>query len=203
MLPYGRAGIDFDFRLCDALSIGIEANATRLSDKYNSKNANSVDWYFNVLAGFRINLGKTYRKKETPAPIIIEPEPEPIVEPEPVPEPEPIVEPEPIEPLTQNVFFTIGKSNVRDSERDKITAVAEYLEQNPDAKVAVTGYADKGTGTAAINARLAERRAATVADILREEYHISPDRITVDSKGDTVQPFEENDLNRVTICIAQ
>jgi hypothetical protein len=35
------------------------------------------------------------------------------------------------------------------------------------------------------------------------DYNISANRIFFDSKGSRVQPFAENDLNRVTICIAE
>lgn len=65
----------------------------------------------------------------------------------------------------------------------------------------VTGYADAGTGNAKINARLAQERAEKVAKILKG-YGIDESRITVESKGDTVQPFSENDRNRVVIAVA-
>ena len=35
------------------------------------------------------------------------------------------------------------------------------------------------------------------------EAGIDAARITGDAKGDTVQPFSENDKNRVSICIAK
>ena len=40
-------------------------------------------------------------------------------------------------------------------------------------------------------------------DMLVKTYNIPESRISYDSKGDTVQPFSENDKNRVTICIAE
>ena len=54
-----------------------------------------------------------------------------------------------------------------------------------------------------INDRLAKQRADVVVKALMNQYNISADRITFDSKGSRVQPFAENDLNRVTICIAE
>ena len=77
------------------------------------------------------------------------------------------------------------------------------MKKYPEAKVSVTGYADKGTGNASINARLGKNRAKTVVDTLVQQYGIDASRITSDSKGDTVQPFAENDKNRVSICIAE
>ena len=62
--PVGNAGLDINFRVSNSVSIGLEANAHMLSDKFNSKKAGNADWYFNALAGVRINLGKTYVKNE-------------------------------------------------------------------------------------------------------------------------------------------
>ena len=38
---------------------------------------------------------------------------------------------------------------------------------------------------------------------LLNQYNISSDRITYDSKGSRVQPFSENDKNRVSIFVAE
>ena len=85
----------------------------------------------------------------------------------------------------------------------KVEDIANYLKANPNAKVSVCGYADKGTGNAKVNVKYAKSRAEKVAKLLQSKFGISASRIIVDSKGDTVQPYEENDLNRVTICIAE
>ena len=50
---------------------------------------------------------------------------------------------------------------------------------------------------------IAEKRANKIASILEEKYNVPSSRISINSKGDTVQPFAENDQNRVTICIAE
>ena len=92
---------------------------------------------------------------------------------------------------------------MRETEAEKIKDIADYLKNNPNAKVEVTGYADAGTGNNKINDRLAKQRADVVVKALTGEYNISADRISYDSKGSRVQPFAENDLNRVTICIAE
>jgi outer membrane protein OmpA-like peptidoglycan-associated protein len=81
--------------------------------------------------------------------------------------------------------------------------IADYMQKYPKSKVVVTGYADAGTGNDRINDRLAAGRADVVVKALKEQYGISADRITYDSKGSRVQPFAENDMNRVTICIAE
>ena len=202
--PFGRAGLEAAFRLSDAVALTIEGNANILGDKYNSKKADHPDWYFNALVGLKINLGKTYNKILPPPPAP-EPTPEPVVEPEPVvaPAPAPVVEEVKIEPLRRDIFFEINKTIIRDTEAQKVKDVADYLAKYPNAKVQVTGYADAGTGNDKINDRLAAGRADAVVKALKEKYGVAESRISYDSKGSRVQPFAENDLNRVSICIAE
>ena len=199
--PVGRAGIGVDFRLSDAVALGIEGNANVTSDKYNSKKAGNADWYFNALVGLKINLGKTYKKIEKPAPVVEEPAPAP------APAPAPVVEEKPapvkVEALRRDIFFKINKSIISEDQMQKVKDVAEYLEKYPEAKVAVTGYADAGTGNNRINDRLAALRADAVVKTLVQKYNVSRDRIVSDSKGSRVQPFADNDSNRASICIAE
>jgi outer membrane protein OmpA-like peptidoglycan-associated protein len=101
------------------------------------------------------------------------------------------------------VFFKINSYKIAPEEAVKVKEIADYLRQYPNSKVVVTGYADAGTGNDKINDRLAAQRADAVVKSLKEEYMIAADRITYDSKGARVQPFAENDMNRVSICIAE
>ena len=198
---FGRGGIEVGFRVSDAVSIMVEGNANILSDHYNSKKAENADWYFNALAGVRINLGKAYNIKEKPAP---EPEPAPVVEqpkPQPKPAPKPVVEK--IEPYRCDIFFKINKAVASEEELAKLDGLKTYMEKYPKAKVSIVGYADKGTGSAAYNQKISSRRSAYVKNLLINKYGIDASRISEDFKGDTVQPFAENDANRVTICIAE
>ena len=201
---FGRGGLEAAFKLSDAVALTVEGNANILSDKYNSKNHSGgkmkADWYFNALVGLKINLGKTYNKILPPPPAP-EPEPEPIVEPEPAPAPAPA--PVVVEPIRRDVFFLINKTEIRTEEAQKVKDIADYMQKYPESKVVVTGYADAGPGNDKINDRLAAGRADAVVKSLVNDYGIAQDRITYDSKGSRVQPFAENDLNRVTICIAE
>ena len=197
----GRAGLQGDFRISDKVSVGVEVNANTLNDRYNSKKAGNWDWYFNALAGVKINLGKTYTTRFIPAP---EPEiryVEKVVE-KIVEVPAKVEEPK-IEPIRRDIFFTINRYNIRPSEEQKVKDIVEYMQKYPKSKVVITGYADTGTGNDRINDRLGAQRADAVVKALKDTYGISADRITYDSKGARVQPFQENNKNRVTICIAE
>ena len=194
--PFGRGGLQLGFRLSDAVSLLLEGNANILGDKYNSKKADNPDWYFNALAGLRINLGKTRatETKDVYRDVVVYDTIYKYVQ-------EPVVVKK--EQIRRDVFFTINSTVITDAEMQKVKEIAEYLNKYPEAKVVVSGYADKGTGNERINARLAAQRADVVVNTLKKDYGIAENRITYDSYGDKVQPFEENDLNRVSICIAE
>jgi len=198
----GQFGLMGDFKVSDKVSIGLELSANTLNDKYNSKKAKNWDWYFNALAGVKIALGNTYSTRFIPAP---EPEiryVEKVVE-KVVEVPAKVEEPEAkTEALRRDIFFAIGKTVIRKSEQQKVNEVVEYLNANPEAKVNITGYADAGTGNDRINDRLAAGRADVVVKALKKAG-IAASRISYDSKGARVQPFADNDSNRVSIVIAE
>lgn len=199
--PFGRAGIDLEFKVSKSVSIMLEGNANITTDKYNSKKAGNADWYFNALAGLRINLGKSHTKAET---VKEEPKPVPVQEyVKPEPKPQPKVEEKKVEEIRRDVFFVINSNKITSNEESKIKEVVDFLNANPEAKVVVTGYADAGTGNDRINDAIAAKRAAAVVKALKEKYGIKEARITEDSKGARVQPFSENDKNRVTIMVAK
>ena len=202
---FGRAGVAADFKVSDAVSLGLEVNANTLSDHYNAKKAGNWDWYFNALAGIKINLGKTYTTRTIEAPKPVERVVEKVIE-RVVEKPAPVVTQavvEKKEPFRRDVFFQINKTAIAKSEAGKVQEVAEYLNANPNAKVEVTGYADIGTGNPTINKRLSKLRAESVFNALTKQYKIDASRIKVDYKGDTIQPFAKEADNRVAICIAE
>ena len=205
---FGRAGIAADFKLSDAVSLGLEVNANTLSDHYNSKKAGNWDWYFNALAGVKINLGKTYSTRTIEAPKVPEKVIERVVE-KPCPQTPQLVEPtravaqKKETSFRRDVFFMINGTQISKKEQAKVKEIAEYMQANPNSKVEITGYADRGTGNATINRNLSQRRAQAVSNMLQRTYKIKKDRIKTDFKGDTIQPFATDVENRVSICIAE
>ena len=197
----GRAGLDLDFRLSKRLSLNIEAMSNFLNDHYNAKHAPNVDWYFTALAGLKINLGQVETVIPAPAPVVVEPEPEPapVVVKE-TPKPQPVVKKAP--EMKTEIFYAIRETVAQGAEAEKVQNLIAFLKANPETKCTVTSYADAGTGNPKINEMYARQRAENVAKAL-VEAGIDAARITYDSKGDTVQPFSENDKNRVSIAIAK
>ena len=200
----GRVGANVDFRVSERVSLGLEVSANTLNDRYNSKKAGNADWYFNALVGAKFTLGKTYTTKTVPAPKPVEKIIERIIEkPAPAPAPKTETKQEAVEEnFRRDIFFPIGNSNIAKSQTTKIAEIVTFMKENPDAKITLTGYADKGTGSAAFNDKIAARRAQTVYNTLAAKG-VAKNRMIKKSMGSRVQPFEENDMNRVTICIAK
>ncbi|MDE5841070.1 MAG: OmpA family protein [Muribaculaceae bacterium] len=204
----GQFGLDLNFNVSQHVSLGLEFMANVLPDGYNSKKANNADWYFNGLAGIRYTFGpkynKTTRTVEVPVqqPQIIERIIEKVIEaPAPVTN---VVEEVRPEMLRRDIFFRINTYSITKDEMFKVNEVAEFLKNHPNAKVVITGYADKGTGTLAINLRLSKQRAEVVANTLKKNYNIAADRIIVKSMGEAEeQPYADPVDNRVAICVCE
>lgn len=203
-----RVGLQFEVNVAKYLGVNLELQANNLHDRFNSKFNGKGDWQATALVGLTYKFGFKKTKKETPAnpvnkvqEIKEEPKPEPVVENFPAPkepEPKPVVIKEK-EKTHVEVFFNINSATPTEGEAAKVANLANWLKQHPDATVTLTGYADAGTGTASINRRLSEDRVDTVAKMLTEKHGISASRISTNFKGDTVQPFKSNDLNRAVV----
>ena len=197
----GRAGLMGDFNINQNWSIGIELQANIINDAYNSKQATNSDWYFNGLIGVKYVFGKSNKVVPIPTPIpvveekIVEKVVEKVVE-------KKIYVETTIHELSRAIYFKkAGNTTIPAGEMHKVQEVADFLKVHPDATVCLCGYADKGTGNPTINARLAEERVNAVADALMNKYGIAESRISIDHKGDTVQPMDGT-ANRVTIAVA-
>ncbi len=198
----GRMGIGTDIRISDCVAFNVELNSNILSDKFNSKDAPTPDWQINALAGFTFTFGKSYKTISKPAPAPKPaPKPAPVkeeVKEKPAPAPKPAVKKE----ETVNVFFKIDSSKIETDEAGKIDEIVKYLNADSSSKVSLTGYADAKTGYSAYNQKISEKRTEAVRQALIAKG-VSESRIVTASQGDSVQPFSDNDKNRVVICVVK
>ena len=215
VLPAGRFGVGMGVRITDAVHFNIEVNGNFMGDSFNSKRGSAVDWQLGALAGFTFKIG--LKKDKEPV------EEEPVLSYEDTVVAAPVAEPEDtaaatttvavvpaldsaayavadFEAVEENIFFLIGKSEIRSSEESKVGDVAYLLEANPQTRVTVTGYADKETGSDERNMQLSKERAENVAAALIDAG-IDPERITVLYKGSSETPFDSPEENRVAICV--
>ena len=200
----GRGGLLVDVRLNNNWGINLECNANGVTDRFNSKKGSKVDWTLNTLLGVSYHFGKGYKPARrccaSTQPVIVDKPQEVVVVHDTVyvtrePETKTIVLT--AEDKSLDLFFDLCKSEITPEADAKLQKLAAWCKQNKAGKIQVTGFADRGTGNPRINKELSEQRAASAATALVEKYGISRDQLVVSSYGDTVQPFEENDLNRL------
>ena len=104
------------------------------------------------------------------------------------------------EALQTTISFYVDRHYITDAQKKNIKSVATFLSTHPDINLIVTGYADIETAYPAYNLRLSQKRAQAVYDMLVDEFGVSKDRLRIDYKGDTVQPYESvNEWNRAVI----
>lgn len=130
---------------------------------------------------------------------------EPVQQPVVVEQPKPQPKPEPkkvAEKSVNNIFFNINSAAIRATEMGKISDIIDWANRHPEAQILLTGYADRETGTPHLNQGLSEHRAAAVKQLLLSKG-IAESRIQTDAKGDTVQPFANNEENRAVVVLCQ
>ncbi|MBR1593396.1 MAG: OmpA family protein [Alloprevotella sp.] len=215
---YDRLGIQFNLNLGQNWALNLEGQANHVGSRSYAHEFNGAkNWQIAALLGLTYKFGAKAKKApvvvdtkpvviEDPKPTVIEEKkpvsvdkPKPVV----VEEKKPIVEERRPMSIYYEIHYAIAKSEPVGTEAEKVASLAAWMKENPKAKATIKGYADAGTGNARINARYAQERAEGVKKLLVEKYGIDASRLEVSSFGDTVQPFSENDSNRVVIAVAE
>ena len=96
------------------------------------------------------------------------------------------------------IFFKLGSARIDDYGKVNIQLAAKILKANPDKKYKIAGYADKATGSSAVNQKLSERRAQAVYDALIAEG-VDENQLELVGFGGTDNMFGKDYLNRVVI----
>lgn len=103
------------------------------------------------------------------------------------------------------VTFKIDTWEVRNEARVNLGFFAEMIKRgNPDVVYTITGYADKGTGSAERNELLSRNRAAAIKKVLVEEFGVDSSRLRTEHKGG-VENMYYNDprVSRAVIVIGE
>ena len=213
------AGLQLRFRLCKYVDFFAEGRAQFYGDNFNNyAYGDPVDISLSAVGGFTFYIGgrdfKSYNPCDylgyinnlnnqvndlrgelaTTAAALAAAEAQ-----LPCPEVEEVVAVSEPAPLMATVRFTINSAKISDQEKVNVYNIAKWMKDNPDQCVAIVGYADKDTGTSDYNMTLSKRRAQAVNDMLVNTYGINPDRLSIQAEGSNVQPYEENNWNRIVI----
>ena len=213
------AGLQLRFRLCKYVDFFAEGRAQFYGDNFNNYvYGDPVDISLSAVGGFTFYIGgrdfKSYNPCDylgyinnlnnqvndlrgelaTTAAALAAAEAQ-----LPCPEVEEVVAVNEPAPLMATVRFTINSAKISDQEKVNVYNIARWMKDNPDQCVAIVGYADKDTGTSDYNMALSKRRAQAVHDMLVNTYGINPDRLSIQAEGSNVQPYDENNWNRIVI----
>ena len=186
-----RVGAMLDWNLMKNLSLNLEVNANSLGDRYNSKTNGKDDWQLNAQVGLAVKFG--YKKKEVKEEwatrvdtiwyddVAYTPRVEDGT-------------------ITWNVFYEIRESDFNDPDA-QLANIGAFLKDHRECKVTIKSYADVQTGNPKINMGYSQQRSEKAVKAL-VDAGVDPSIIKAEYFGDTVQPFAENDKNRVSIITA-
>ena len=97
--------------------------------------------------------------------------------------------------IAPTIGFVINKAELISQSDAYLYSIAQAYK---DSELIVKGYADVKTGNPEYNMELSKKRAEVVKNKLIE---YGATNVSIEALGDTVQPFADNDMNRVAIVI--
>jgi len=92
--------------------------------------------------------------------------------------------------VTYGIYFDTGSDVVKAESAPVLRQIAAYMEANAAVRVQIVGHTDN-QGKPDANLDLSRRRAASVANVLSEQFKIAADRFATDGLGDTT-PVADN-----------
>ena len=196
-----RLGTQFNFNVSKNFAIGLEIDGNMKNDEFNLKRNYNPDFQLTALLGLTYKFGmpkKVVKQEVVETYYVEEPYTETVKKQRPVESVE-------MSKMEKVVYYNICVSDVEQAQGidAAVKEAADLIKTDPNAKIFVTGYADRGTGNAKINERLSKERAEGITAKLVNDHGINAANITTTWKGDTVQPFEENDKNRCVIITGE
>lgn len=100
------------------------------------------------------------------------------------------------------VVFPIGKSVPTVDIKIRYQQIVDFMNNNPNCKVILHGYADKETGTDNINYVLSKNRAEYVYNQLINKYNVDKNRLEIVANSSKVQHYNDANYNRIVIAVA-
>ena len=198
----GRIGAQVDCNISKHFSINLELTANTLKDRFNSKWHNKGDWQLVGQLGVTYKFAAKKSKKEPKVTKAMEQEPAEVWETrqDTIWYDDVVETPKDVNgSTTWTVYYDVNKTDF--SAEEQLANIGAFLKDWKDCKVEVKSYADAKTGNPQINLDLSKERMEKAVKALTDAG-VPASSITSNYYGDTIQPFAENDKNRVTIIIA-
>ncbi|WP_378181331.1 OmpA family protein [Aquimarina sp. SS2-1] len=85
--------------------------------------------------------------------------------------------------VTYGITFDTGKATVKSESYGTIKKIANVLSENSTINVLITGHTD-ADGDEAFNQKLSEKRAASIKEVLVNDFGINPSRLEIEGKGE-------------------
>ena len=109
-------------------------------------------------------------------------------------------------PVSYMVFFPLGSTQLSSDDQNALAQAAQVYKTKPNARVAVTGYADT-VGSPDLNMTLSQRRADIVKDVLVKNG-VPASAVTTAASGDTgllveTGPQTNQPKNRRVVVVIQ
>ena len=102
-------------------------------------------------------------------------------------------------PFESVILYDLGATSLTTKERTRLELMADMIKNGPADRVyKLEGHADKQTGTAEVNKRIAAARAKKAYEFLVSKG-VNPDQLTYESFGDTANPYNGAKANRVVV----
>lgn len=94
--------------------------------------------------------------------------------------------------------FLFNSAKIQPIHESLIFNIADFLNKNADAKVRLSGYADK-VGGVVVNKKISEKRAKGIAETLVKKYGIDESRIMLEFYGKENPYYEDTTWNRCVV----
>ena len=198
-----RIGTMLEWNVSKHVGINLEVTANNLKYRYNSKVSEKGDWQMTAQLG----VAYKFSSKRSHTPDFSKGSKEAVGESE-VWETrqdtiwyDDVVEtPKTLDGMkTWTVFYNVSET---DFENKQLAEIGAFLKDWNGCKVEVKSYADAKTGNPEKNMELSRLRCEKAVKAL-VDAGVPASSITSKHYGDTIQPFAENDKNRVTIIVAK
>ena len=195
-----RVGLGLEWNVSKHVGINLEVDANNLKDRYNSKMSEKGDWQlvaqlgvaykFSAKKGTRSKVQEAKGREQVTAEVW-ETRQDTIWYDDVVEASKPMETSK-----TWTVFYDLGQSDFE--ANSQLQTIGAFLKEWHDCKVEVKSYADKRTGNPQKNMELSKQRCEKAVKAL-VDAGVPASSINSSYYGDTIQPFAENDKNRVTI----